>query len=194
MGSSRLPEKDNQPGQEPASPRSNAPWPNPDLSVLDLAGLDRLIQALHDDGYAVKGPVLRDRAIVYDSIAGVRDLPAGWEDEQAPGRYRIENQGHGRLFDHVAGAQNWKRFFYPPDEVLWRAERRDGALEIKQAQDARQEKPLALIGPRDCDLRAMGIQDKVFDSAGFQDPRYRVRRQRAFIVALDCGRAAETCF
>ncbi len=48
--------------------------------LIDRAGLDALIAALADRGYRVLGPTNRNRAIVYDEIAGVADLPEGWTD------------------------------------------------------------------------------------------------------------------
>ena len=51
--------------------------------------LDRLIALLRDDGRTVIGPTVADGAIVYDEIRSAADLPAGWRDEQAPGKYRL---------------------------------------------------------------------------------------------------------
>ena len=64
----------------------------PDLAApafLATADLDLLIQALRDDGRKVIGPRLEDGAITYDEIGSASDLPIGWRDQQAPGRYRI---------------------------------------------------------------------------------------------------------
>ena len=49
-------------------------------AVLTRDGLDALIAALASAGYRVCGPTVRDGAIVYDDIAGTRDLPEGWID------------------------------------------------------------------------------------------------------------------
>ena len=57
--------------------------------LLTCAGLQALIDALVGRGYQVLGPAVRDGAIVYDAIARVADLPAGWTDHQEAGRYRI---------------------------------------------------------------------------------------------------------
>ncbi len=38
-----------------------------------------LIDALRNRGYQVLGPTVRDRAIVYDELTSVDDLPTGWE-------------------------------------------------------------------------------------------------------------------
>jgi ferredoxin len=44
---------------------------------------------------------------------------------------------------------------------------------------------------RSCELHAIAIQDKVFMDT---DPLYRAHRERAFLVAVNCGQAGGTCF
>ena len=46
-------------------------------AVIDLEGLQALLDSLTTRGYTVFGPTVRDGAIVYDEIAGLNDLPAG---------------------------------------------------------------------------------------------------------------------
>jgi sulfhydrogenase subunit beta (sulfur reductase) len=52
--------------------------------LLDHDGLQAMLGGLSMRGYAVVGPKLRDGAIVYDRIANVADLPAGWTDRWRP--------------------------------------------------------------------------------------------------------------
>ena len=54
--------------------------------------------------------------------------------------------------------------------------------------------PFALFGVRACDLRAIAVQDKVFQNGPFVDGVYAARRTGAFIVAVDCGEPSGTCF
>jgi len=42
---------------------------------LAICEIDKLIQLLARRGYQVFGPTIRDGAIVYDQIEGVRDSP-----------------------------------------------------------------------------------------------------------------------
>ena len=58
--------------------------------VLDLAGLQALLDILDGQGYRVLGPTIADEAIVYDDIGSVEDLPRGWTDAQEGGQYRLE--------------------------------------------------------------------------------------------------------
>lgn len=52
----------------------------------------------------------------------------------------------------------------------------------------------ALIGVRACDLAALAIQDAHFLHAGRRDAHYAQRRERLFLVAVQCAEPAATCF
>ena len=47
---------------------------------------------------------------------------------------------------------------------------------------------------RACELRAIAIHDRVFLAGPFRDKSYKIRRDHAFIVAVNCGQAGGTCF
>ena len=53
-----------------------------DTRLIDLGGLQALIDALRSRGYTVIGPTVRSGAIVNAPISGLDDLPRGWGDEQ----------------------------------------------------------------------------------------------------------------
>ncbi len=160
--------------------------------ILSLVGLEALLLTLARRGYRVIGPTLRDQAIVFDDIAGVADLPAGWTDVQEAGSYRIKRRPDGALFGYVVGPHSWKNFLHPSRLNLWRATRNgDGISVLKQPEPI---EPFAFIGARACDLRAIGIQDRVFLGGPYVDPHYQARRDGAFIVAVNCGEAGGTCF
>jgi formate hydrogenlyase subunit 6/NADH:ubiquinone oxidoreductase subunit I len=53
---------------------------------------------------------------------------------------------------------------------------------------------VAVIGVRSCDLHALAIQDRIFLEGPYIDPAYQARRERMFLVAVNCRRAAATCF
>lgn len=92
-----------------------------DTVVLDLDGLDRLLRGLADTGRTVIGPTVRDGAIVLADIGGVRDLPAGYADEQSGGYYRLRRRHDGALFGWAVGAHSWRQFLFPARSRLWRA-------------------------------------------------------------------------
>ena len=161
-------------------------------SLIGPAELDRLLSALAERGYEVIGPRVRDGAIMYEPIASVADLPAGWTDEQEGGTYRLKRREDGALFGFNVGPNSWKSHLFPPVLTLWRS-RREGE-EVRFEPEQPPGVDYAFIGVRSCDLAAIGIQDRVLIGDSFADPDYEARRSGAFIVAVNCGQAGATCF
>ncbi|MCP5146218.1 MAG: 4Fe-4S dicluster domain-containing protein [Gammaproteobacteria bacterium] len=161
-------------------------------SILAAADLDELIQSLKAAGYQVIGPVRDDAAVVYDDINSATDLPRGWVDEQEKGHYRLLPAGDDRYFGYTVAANAWKRFLNPPRKRLWRVVRQDGKLQFIPESDS--APPLAFIGVRSCELHAIHIQDRVLIDGAHCDEGYRQRRRHLFTVAVNCTRAAATCF
>jgi sulfhydrogenase subunit beta (sulfur reductase) len=164
----------------------------PAPAVLTVAGLQALIDGLTRRGYRVVGPTVRDRAIIYDDIASVADLPRGWTDEQDGGHYRLVGRGDDAVFGFAVGPHSWKKFLHPPQQRLWRSER-DGD-QVRLRPEPLPDERFAFIGVRACELHAIAIQDRVLIGDAYADPHYRARRAGAFIVALNCGTAGGTCF
>ena len=52
----------------------------------------------------------------------------------------------------------------------------------------------AFVGVRACELAAIQIQDRVFLREDFADATYRARRNKVFILAVNCLHPAGTCF
>src|ERR1035437_3696811 len=154
--------------------------------MIDPGGLQALIDALRGAGYRVIGPRVRGGAIVLDDVTTTADLPAGWGDEQESGRYRLKRRDDNALFGFAAGPQSWKRYLFPPRSLLGRA-RRDGQGFEVLAEAAPPAVPMAFLGVRACELAAIRIQDRVFAGDGFSDRGYRERRERVFLVALNCA-------
>src|SRR5450631_879834 len=92
-------------------------------ATLSPDGLRALLGELAGRGYQILGPTVRDGAIVYDEIASLADLPAGWTDQQDAGRYRLERRTDNALFGYAVGPQSWRRFLHPPIERMWQAQR-----------------------------------------------------------------------
>ncbi|MBJ7356278.1 4Fe-4S dicluster domain-containing protein [Nocardioides sp.] len=161
--------------------------------MLDLAGLQALIDALAGRGYRVLGPTVRDGVVVNAPVRAVSDLPVGWGDDQDSGRYRLRRREDGAVFGFAAAAQAAKPVFFPTEEVLWRGRRTEDGFET-DTTDVGAEGPYALLGVRSCDLHAVGIHDTVLRDRGFQDGAYAARRDGAFVVAVTCGDPGGTCF
>jgi sulfhydrogenase subunit beta (sulfur reductase) len=162
--------------------------------LLDLTGLQGLIDALLARGFTVVGPTVRSGAIANAAIRSVEELPAGWGDEQDAGHYRLRRRGDAALFGFAAGAQSAKPVFFPTEEVLWRGERGTGGFTVDPDEEAGRDAPYALIGVRSCDLDAVGIQDTVLLGRRFADAGYAARREAAFVVAVTCSDPGGTCF
>lgn len=161
--------------------------------VIDADGLRQLIHQLTADGFEVLGPRQEDGAIVLGPIASIDDLPRGVHDEQSPGHYRLTANGDSALFGHNAPAHAWKRFVYPPSELLWRA-RRDGSGFVMEESGAVEAPRYVFFGVSACDLKALRILDAVLGADGARDSRYVARRGRALVVAVNCTQSGDTCF
>jgi len=160
--------------------------------AIDRAVLQEIFDALASRRYRVIGPTVRDGAIVYDSVTTLDDLPVGYTDRQDAGRYRIEQRADTALFGYAVGSHSWKRFLHPPVERLWRVRREGDGFSIVENEEVTE--PLAFIGARACELRAIAIQDQVFLAGQYVGKSYKIRRDHAFIVAVNCGQAGGTCF
>jgi ferredoxin len=160
---------------------------------LRRADLQRLIDALAASHRRVIGPVVREGALVFEPVERAAQLPTGWRDEQAPGRYRLSCTDTPRCFAWAVGAQALKPLSFAPREVLWRAERNERG-ELRFTEPALTPPSLAVIGVRACDLAALHLQDQHFAYGEYADSYYNRRRRALFIVAVDCAHPAATCF
>jgi ferredoxin len=161
-------------------------------AVVELSGLDELIGVLRRRGFRVLGPTVRDGAIVYDELESAAELPVGWTDRQEAGTYRLERREDEARFGYAVGPHSWKQFLFPARLRLWRARKNGGAPVVEE--EPLDETPLAFIGVRACELNAIAIQDKVFTGGKFVDRDYAARRHGIFVVAVNCGEPAATCF
>lgn len=160
--------------------------------VLQADDLDLLIQAIRGEGYQVMGPVLRDRAIIYDSVNSATDLPRGWTDEQEKGYYRVKRRDDGAYFGYAAGPHSWKKFLQLPRRQVWKARKSTAGIQVTEIVD--EAPPMAFLGVRSCELHAIAIQDRVFVDDRYRNDSYAHRRDKLFMVAVNCTTAAATCF
>ncbi len=159
---------------------------------LPVGDLQHLIDAVAAAGHRVVGPQVVDGAVVLRDLVAASQLPAGWLDEQDGGSYRLRQDPEAGVFDHVVGPHSLKNFLFPPRETIERWRREGGSWQ--EAAVPEDPRPLAVIGVRACDLAALAVQDRVFIRADFVDTAYQARRERLFLVAVNCRRAVATCF
>ena len=152
-----------------------------------------LILILQQSGYSCIGPQVRDNTIVYDVIEHADQLPWGMRDHQSPGHYRLEKIPEHQAFSFANGPQAIKPILFKPRETVWKAVR-DGKGQLVFQPEYSQEKPVAVIGARSCDLAGMAVQDKVFLEKNHTDNRYRERRENLFVVAVNCTYSSGNCF
>ncbi len=161
-------------------------------AVVGREDLQKLLDAIRQEGFALVGPSIRDGAIAYERVERVEDLPVGWTDEQEGGRYRLKRREDDAVFGYVVGPASWKQFLHPPQVTLWRAIRRAKGFDV--IADPFHPQRNAFLAVRPCDIRALEILDRVFMNPQFCASNYRQRRENLLIVAVNCGQAARTCF
>jgi formate hydrogenlyase subunit 6/NADH:ubiquinone oxidoreductase subunit I len=161
--------------------------------VADEHALAALLSSLARRGYQTIGPKVRDGAVVYDVIEKLQDLPLGWTDEQEPGRYRLDRRGDQTHFAYAVGPHSWKRFLHPPEVRLFQVERKDQGLRVLNGSGKTSPK-FAFLGVRACELAAIAIQDRVFLGDRYVEPHYKERREKLFLVAVQCTAPSSTCF
>ncbi len=158
-------------------------------SLLD--SLDPLVTILRERGHRVVAPTLRDGAIVLAEIGGADELPHGWGVRTAPGRYEVYERSDGAAFAHSTGPQSWKSLLHPArDQLLTADTADDGSGEVTFTPAPVDAAPVAFLGVRPCDLRAIGVQDRVLGIGS----RYAARRAQAIIIAVNCTEPSSTCF
>ena len=160
--------------------------------VLDRPGLDELIAALASDGYQVFGPAVVDAAIRYQPIGDVGDLPEGVRDIQGPGTYRLESRSDDALFGYTVGPSSLADLFFPPRRPVWTATRDNGTITFTPV--APENRPIAVVGARACEVAAAEIQDVVLTGGAYVDADYASRRDQSFIVTVDCTEPGDSCF
>jgi ferredoxin len=176
--------------QQKTSPAGAPPLAGNQI-IIAKSELQRVFSALTTGGYTIIGPTVRQEAIVYEEIERFEELPIGWTDEQGPGHYRLQKRGDRRAFGFVVGPHTWKKYLYPSRLTLFQAGGSNGRLKIAAEHEAPR---YAFIGARACELAAIAIQDHIFLEGAFQEPHYKARRKRAFIMAVNCTEPGATCF
>ena len=156
-------------------------------AILSRQGLQALIDVLGARGYRVLGPTLRDGAIVYDDLAGVADLPAGWTDVQQAGQLPAGTAGDEALFGYAVGPSSWKRFLHPPLERLWQTQQTSNGFTVHADLIRRcRNSPSSACAP--CELHAIEIQDTVLEATAHTGiPVMTGERQDNFLIAVNCG-------
>lgn len=176
------------------------PTPQRELTPPEVGWMVRIakeelgivVESLRDRGYRTVLPKVADGAVVFEESCGIGSLPIGMLDQQAGGSYRLKPSDRNGHFDYVVGPHSVKPYLFMPVETVLRASRKEGNWEFETPEP--EAMPTAIIGVRSCDLHAISIQDRVFLEGPYIDQAYRARREKLVLIAVNCRRAAATCF
>lgn len=155
---------------------------------------EQLLDLIKNAGYKLLGPTVRDEVIIYDELQSAKDLPIGWMDEQDPGRYRLKRRSDSAYFGYNLGPHSWKKYLFPPREKLWSAKRQENNKLVILQEASPSDEKMAFIGVRACEIQAIFVLDKVFNTKIAIYQQYQRRRDNTFIMAVNCTTAANTCF
>lgn len=160
--------------------------------VLDQEGLTGFFSVLHDRGYSIVAPTVRDGAIDWQVVETPDELPRGWTARQSPGACRLERRPDQAWFGYAAGPAGLKRFLHQPEARLFSVESNGSPFHI--LEDSGEIPARAFIGVRACDLAALARLDRVLLADRYPDPLYRRNRERTFLVAVSCTDPSASCF
>jgi len=160
--------------------------------TIEKQAFNLLLSHLKEEGYLSIGPRVKNESLVYEEIESLDDLPQGYSTEQKPGYFRLIREKHSRYFDIIPGAHSWKQFLFPSSVELFTLHKNGKGW--KNTTQPTETPSYAFIGVRACELAAIQIQDNIFMRSDFTDPTYRARRQRVFILSVNCTHPAGSCF
>lgn len=158
------------------------------------AGIGKLIDSLRGRGFKVIAPTVIDGVIKLAQVESVDELPIGITQTQKPGSYSLRKRNDQAIFGYVVAANSPKEFLFPARDKVWSLTRQNGRIELIKSADASDEQPLAFLGVKGCEVAAIRIQDRVFSGRKNQDPRYATRRERSFVIGVNCTVSSSTCF
>jgi sulfhydrogenase subunit beta (sulfur reductase) len=166
--------------------------PQGEAAILPAAALTLLFELLQQEGFQPVGPTVQDGHLVLDTLDNVADLPQGWTTEADAGAFRLVRRQDLAYFGFNLGQESWKKFLFPSQLPLFRAQRQDKGVTFRPLADT--APPYALIGVRACELAALEVQDRTLLHGPYVDPVYAARRQSLFIVAVNCTESDAACF
>ena len=86
------------------------------------------------------------------------------------------------------------RFIDPLKPLFFPARGNLGSPFISETESSQELSPRILIGARSCDLSALEILDYVFLGGDYKDESYQLRREKTYLISLDCTEPYESCF
>lgn len=161
-----------------------------EVVVISPETIDDLFAELARDGFTTVGPTVEDDVIRYRPMSASSALPIGVTDNQAGGEYRLHERTDNALFGFSVGPDSAKAMLFPPRSPVFSFDTETSTFTAAENQT----ESIAIIGVKPCELAAIEIQDRVLLNGPHPDPAYRARRERLFLVAVNCVEAGATCF
>ncbi len=159
---------------------------------FDQNGLQALLQELQQREYSVIGPRINKGSVVLDEITMIDELPRGYIVEQEAATYRLHKTDFPGFFGITHTMGGWNRYLYPVFTTLWKAHRNQQEFKIDCSVEKNYR--FALLGMRPCDLEAIKKYDRIFLQDLYQDKSYKDRREKVFIITVNCTKPSGTCF
>ena len=160
---------------------------------IEKPHLQAILDQLRALGYRVIGPTVADGAIVFQEIDTVSEMPIGYVDQPGAPPPTVSNETPKAPTSTTSSAPTPSKtnsFLLASPS----SNSRKTATAGRASSPSRLRDPLAVIGVRPCDLHALKMQDRIFLADRYPNPDYEARRKNLFIVAVNCGRPASTCF
>ena len=163
-----------------------------DTLAVTRSALADILTALDAAGYTLVGPQVRDNTIVYDQLENAGAVAprichgagaGAISPDTNPERAHLRLHSGSRILEAVSLPASAGPSPAPQE--------RQGMGRCRRGAPA---EALAFIGVRACELAAIQIQDRVFLREDYADATYRARRNKAFILAVNCLHPAGTCF
>lgn len=168
----------------------------------------RLIFDNLKDSHRIIGPKIENDVIILTEIDSP-DIPAGYSDSHRPGVYRLnpptphlkkggkegfEKEGNagGIVFSFSIGPDSFKRFLSPPVRETFTFKKTMRGITINPSM--KEERPLAFIGMRGCDISGLKLLDKVFLEGPVRDLSYDSLRKNSLIIGVNCLSPNDNCF
>ena len=100
---------------------------------------------------------------------------------------KITDEGLGdSIIGEIRAVEPIKSFYFPARIKI--------AEYFSKDSPDKEEKPIAIIGAKSCDLASFKIMDYVYAQEPFRDPIYVSKRESGLIISSDCTSYGETCF
>jgi sulfhydrogenase subunit beta (sulfur reductase) len=96
------------------------------------------------------------------------------------------------VWDCLVTREPPKDIFFPQTEVLFEYERTEGGVSLRSTEEVDKER--IVWGIRPCDVRALLVQEAVFDTPDARDVYFVNKRAKTTLIGIGCNEPLSTCF